>query len=461
MFFISRAAVCLCFLCFYYHADSQSPRIRPIPRDWFKLDPKEDSVAGISLQKARNLLIGRPFQKVIVAVIDNGVDINHRDLKGIIWTNKKEIPGNGIDDDGNGYIDDVHGWNFRGTGNGTIVENEQSASTQFFIAWRNVYDTVDPDSLSILQKQQWEIYQRAKQDYLDKRNSRDPMDSQFVYNIHYNADGLIANGNNKKSYGSPFIKLSVNLSHGTHVAGIIAEQPDLDSGTGGIADHVLIMPIVATTAGGDERDKDIANAIRYAVDNGASIINMSFSKLYSSGKKLVDDAVRYAEEKNVLIVHAAGNDGVNIDSVLHYHYPMPIYENGERAENFISVGWNRPLFDYRLAHPYSDYGKHNVDLFAPGSDIYATVPGGGYDFKSGSSMSAPVVSGVAALLRSYFPSLTAKEVRLILMKSSFKPGQMVNRPQSKEPVPFNSLSVTGSIVNAYNAIRLALGQWGN
>lgn len=215
------------------------------------------------------------------------------------------------------------------------------------------------------------------------------------------------------------------------------------------------MPIVASTATGDERDKDVANAIHYAADNGAKIINISFSKVFSTDKKLLDKAIQYAEKKNVLIIHCAGNDGVNIDSANNYHYPIAIYDNGNKASNFITAGWNRPLFDYRLAHPYSDYGKLNVDLFAPGSDIYSTVPNNGYDFKSGSSMSTPVVTGVAALLLSYFPSLSIEQVKGILIKSTFKPNQMVNRPQTKTQVPFNSLSHSGGILNAYNAVKMA------
>ena len=252
------------------------------------------------------------------------------------------------------------------------------------------------------------------------------------------------------------MKLTPNLSHGTHVAGIIAAQRNNQKGVDGIADNVLIMPILATTASGDERDKDVANAIRYAVNNGAKVINMSFSKPFSPYKKVVDEAIQYAEKRNILIVHAAGNDGKDIDIADNYHYPIAIYENGKKATNFITVGWSRSKFDYRLAHPYSDYGAKNVDLFAPGSDIFSTVLDNSYDFKSASSMSTPIVSGVAALLLSYFPTLSTAQVKDIILKSSFKPEIKVNKPGSKIEVPFLSLSVTGGIVNAYNAVKMAI-----
>ncbi|HEY8733884.1 MAG TPA: S8 family peptidase [Puia sp.] len=427
-------------------------------RDWSYLDPTVDSIAGTSLYKAYEQLKGRVAKTVIVAVIDNGVDIEHEDLKKVIWTNTREIPGNGIDDDHNGYVDDVHGWNFRGARDGTIVENEQAEATHIYAIWKTKYDDVDTSSLTGEERKNWTIYTKAKNLYLEKiKESKDSFELKFAYNIHYNSSALIGDDRAKpeeRYYGSPLIKLSPNLSHGTHVAGIIGARSNNSKGIDGIADHVLIMPLVASTAGGDERDKDVANAIRYAVDNGARVINMSFSKPFSAYKKTVDDAIRYAENKNVLIVHSAGNDGDDNDTA--NHYPIAIYENGKKASNFISVGWNRPLFNYRLAHPYSDYGKRNVDLFAPGSDIFSTVPGNGYDFKSGSSMSAPCVSGIAALLFSYFPSLSAAQVKDILIRSSFKPDIDVNRPGSAIKVKFSSLSVSGGIVNAYNAIVMAM-----
>ncbi len=456
--FKTTPLICLCAI-FSFNNFGQTAKQKTIPKDWFKKDPIADSLAGISLDKAYRLLKGRKSKTVIVAVIDNGVDILHEDLKNVIWTNKKEIPDNGIDDDNNGYVDDVHGWNFRGMKDGTIIENEQASSTQFYLEWKNKYENADTNLLKPEDKNEFAIFIKARKDYLEKINSKDSSDIQFAYNINYNSSKLIANDSSNSSnhfYGSPYFKLAPNLTHGTHVAGIIAAQRNNDKGIDGIADNVLIMPIVGTTAGGDERDKDVANAIYYAVDNGAKIINMSFSKLFSPAKNIVDKAVRYAEKKNVLIVHAAGNDGVDIDSAKNYHYPIAIYDDGSKASNFITVGWNRPLFDYRLAHPYSDYGKLNVDLFAPGSDIFSTVPNNAYDYKSGSSMSTPIVSGVAALLFSYFPLLSVKQVKKILLKSTFKSNQVVNKPQTKTSVRFDSLSVSGGIVNAYTAVKMAI-----
>ena len=452
--------VFFCLILFTFQTiAAQTSSKQPIQRDWYKQDPIDDSIAGISLNKAYELLKGKKATTIIVAVVDNGVDIEHEDLKNVVWTNNKEIPDNGIDDDNNGYIDDIHGWNFRGTVYGTIIEKEQSASTQFYKTWKSKFETVDTNLLSSVEKKNYVIYVRAKKNYLDMQTSKDSIDNLYVYNINYHSYSQIENDDSSdtnKYYGSSKIKLSPSTSHGTHVAGIIAAQRNNNVGIDGIADKVLIMPIVATTVGGDERDKDVANAIHYAVDNGARIINMSFSKLFSSEKKLIDEAINYAEKKNVLIIHAAGNDGVDIDIETNYHYPIALYEDGITASNFITVGWSRALFDYRLAHPYSDYGKLNVDLFAPGSDIYSTVPDNKYDFKSGSSMATPVVTGVAALLLSYFPSLTPKEVKEILIKSSFKPNQLVNKPQTKEQVSFSTLSESGGIISAYNAVKMAI-----
>jgi len=448
--------LCLACLSVCVSVCAQTPA-KQIPEDWFKKDPANDSIVGISLDAACKQLRGRAFRTVVVAVIDNGVDIEHEDLKNIIWTNKNEIAGNGIDDDHNGYTDDIHGWNFRGKKGGMVVENEHAASTQFYLAFRDKFERSDSSHMRRKYKETFGAYMKARKQYLEKQVSKDSGELLFTYNADYNTDLLIDNGDKKSTgYGSPLAKLTKNLNHGTHVAGIIGAQRDNQIGVEGVADHVLIMPLLATTALGDERDKDIARAIRYSVDNGAQIINMSFSKLFSPDKKQVDEAIRYAERKNVLVVHAAGNDGVDIDSVGNFHYPVGIYEDGGRARNFITVGWSRALFDFRLAHPHSGYGKLNVDLFAPGSDIFSTVPGNRYESKSGSSMSAAVVSGVAAILLSYFPQLSAKEVKSILIRSSFVIDQLVNKPGTQTKVPFNTLSVSGGIVNANNAVQIAI-----
>ena len=430
-------------------------------RDWAYRSAGTDSVAGIDLYGAYALLKGRPWRTTVVAVIDNGFDIAHQDLKNVIWTNTGEIPGNGIDDDHNGYVDDMHGWNFRSASDGAVAEKEQTEATRIYAQWKSRYEGVDSTRLTGNQRKQLRLYLAAKRQYSREVSAQaDPADtvySRYAHSLAFSSSEAI--GDNpldprERSYGSPYMKLTPWLSHGTHVAGIIAAERGNGLGVDGIADHVLIMPIVATTATGDERDKDVANAIRYAVANGARIINMSFSKTLSQYKSVVDDAVRYAEEKDVLIVHAAGNDGEDNDS--WPHYPTADYESGGRARNVITVGWSRSKFDERLAHPFSDYGARTVDVFAPGSDIFSTVPGDKYEYKSASSMSAAIVTGVAALLRSYFPRLTAVQAKNIIMSSSFKPTTAVNKPGTKQKVSFRSLSVSGGIVNAHDAVLAAL-----
>ncbi len=395
-----------------------------------------------------------------MAVIDNGFDINHEDLKNVIWTNKKEIPGNQVDDDHNGYVDDVHGWNFRSARDGTVAENEQSETTRIIALGRAKYEAADSTRLSAKDRAGLRGYLRAKKEYLRAINPNmdhsDTGEVRYAKNLDFSSSAVIGDdpmNPSERSYGSPFMNLTPLLTHGTHVAGIIAAQRNNGVGIDGIADNVLIMPIVAATASGDERDKDVANAIRYAVDNGARIINISFGKEFSRDKRVVDDAIRYAEKNDVLIVHAAGNDGEDDDA--WSHYPVADYGGG-RAKNFITVGWSRWKFDERLAHPFSDYGPRTVDVFAPGSEIFSSVPGDKYEKKSGSSMSAPMVTGVAALLLSYFPQLSAVQLKQIIMASSFRPTTIVNKPGTNQKVPFRSLSVSGGIVNAYNAVSAAL-----
>jgi subtilisin family serine protease len=213
------------------------------------------------------------------------------------------------------------------------------------------------------------------------------------------------------------------------------------------------LMMIRAVPDGDERDKDIGNAIRYAVDNGAQIINMSFGKDYSPNKSVVDDAVRYADSRGVLMVHAAGNDGADLNA--SPQFPKPVYLGGDRAQNWIEVGASSWKGGDGLAAEFSNYSRTQVDVFAPGVDILSTVPGNRYDRDSGTSMAAPVVSGLAALIMDYFPNLTATDVKRIIVTSTTRVDQMVVRPGGTDSVSFASLSASGGIVNAYNAIKMA------
>jgi hypothetical protein len=260
-------------------------------------------------------------------------------------------------------------------------------------------------------------------------------------------------------YGNNDVK-GPDAEHGTHVAGIIAASRANDLGMQGIADQVRIMAIRAVP-NGDERDKDVANAIRYAVDNGAKIINMSFGKAYSPQKAYVDEAIRYAESKGVLLIHAAGNDAKNLDKEPNFPNRRLIGAKKE-ASNWLEIGASSWGDEMNFVGDFSNYGKKSVDLFAPGVDIFSTIPGNGYKSNSGTSMAAPVVSGVAALLMSYYPELSVDQVRSILIRSTVKYENLkIKKPGGgaeeapDEMVKFSELSITGGLINAYEALKMA------
>ena len=257
----------------------------------------------------------------------------------------------------------------------------------------------------------------------------------------------------ERAYGNADVT-GPDAKHGTHVAGIIAATRGNGVGVDGVAPAVRIMAVRAVP-NGDERDKDVANAIRYAVDNGANIINMSFGKGYSPRKAAVDEAVRYADAKGVLMVHAAGNDGVDVSREPNFPTDRFAGRAGE-ARTWIEVGASSWQGGGSLAAPFSNYGTPDVDVFAPGVDILSTVPGGAYERQSGTSMAAPVVSGLAALLMSYYPTLTAADVKRIILESATRyTTQSVVKPGGGGRVPFGSLSATGGVVNAYEAVKRA------
>ncbi len=506
------------------------------PENWFNLDYSINKINGVSSERAYNeLLKNKTSKTVIVGVIDSGVDYEHEDLKDVMWTNKKEIPGNGIDDDKNGYVDDIHGWNFLGGKDGKNVDQETIELTRLVRLFKNRFGEKSETEISVNDKKDYQYYQSLKTAYeaefneaqqnnvqiafvqqmlekinvkakeqlkIEKVTSKDlanfkPEDARqkqmlgpvtamlasssdidalllqlkegadyyenkikYNLNLEFNPRDIIGDNYNNQTerfYGNADCN-GPNSLHGTHVSGIIAANRKNNLGIKGVADNVQIMAIRAVPDG-DEHDKDIANAIYYAVDNGATIINMSFGKKYSFNKKVVDDAVKYAESKDVLIVHAAGNEALNIDEVKHF--PCKQFENSaNEAANFIDVGalnWRDSAY---IPASFSNYGKKTVDVFAPGVDIYSTKNGGGYINESGTSMACPVTAGVAAVLRSYYPTLKAKDVKYIIKKSAdtrYKKKKIIlpGDKEEKAKQKFAKLSQTGGIVNLYNAIKLA------
>ncbi|MFM7857927.1 MAG: S8 family serine peptidase [Flammeovirgaceae bacterium] len=257
-------------------------------------------------------------------------------------------------------------------------------------------------------------------------------------------------------YGNPDVK-GPRSNHGTSVAGIIAAVRNNGLGIDGIASDVKIM-VIRTTPMGDERDKDVALAIKYAVENGAHIINMSFGKEFSPQKEMVDAAVRLAEQKNVLIVHGSGNKGLNIDE--QETYPSDRYLDGTEALNWINVGASNLTVDENLAAAFSNFGKAHVDLFAPGENIVSLDSTNTYSMNSGTSLSAPVVTGAAALILSYYPNLTAKELIEVLLHSARRfEKQKVREPslqnEKRAKVKFSELSKSGGILDVVEALNYA------
>lgn len=508
---------------------------QPQPLQWHHLDPKTDSVMGISTERAyRELLKGRKATPVIVAVIDDGIDATHEDLKSVMWTNAKEVAGNGKDDDRNGYVDDVNGWNFIGGKDGQNIQFGQKEETRLVAKLGPRYATADRASLPVAQQAEYDLYRRAKAQYEKKLTELrstygqyTQMEAQFKatinelkqklgvnrldsallhhppiadsmllrrvamfyqpmvqrgfadaddalkgfqkgvsrlknsldygYNLQYDPQSIVGDHPDELTeigYGNADI-IGPDADHGTHVAGIIAADRTNQSGVLGVADHAYIMGI-RTIPSGDERDKDVANAIRYAVDNGAKIINMSFGKDFSPDWRVVDDAIRYADKKGVLLVHGAMNDRNNIDSVASY--PAAKYPDGHDMTNVITVGASSRTNNRELVAIFSNYGQYTVDVFAPGVSIHSTVPGNGYEPGSGTSMATPVVAGIAAVLKSYFPQLTPQDMKRIIMESADPIHTTVYKPGTRQLVDFATLSKTGGIVNLYEAVKLALAQ---
>ncbi|HTQ64889.1 MAG TPA: S8 family serine peptidase [Puia sp.] len=530
--------------CPLIYAQGKSAKTE-LPKGWHLLDKERDGVYGISLDKAYEFIRSKNLKSktVLVAVIDSGVDTLQEDLKDILWTNPKEIPGNGIDDDHNGYVDDIHGWNFIGGKDGSNVKDDSQEEGRVYYKFKEKFEdkNINRSSLSGEDLENYDMWVKAKKKIMGDgpENGVDLVILKRVVNACIKSDSILQLAMGKAEYTgneldtfqatSPDSKTAKSVllylfkenhimdmtnttfltdfkeqadreekkleikeiapkeyrkdivkdneddisdkyygnndimagdpMHGTHVTGIIGAERDNNKGMNGIADNVKIMMIRAVP-NGDEHDKDIALAIRYAVDNGAKVINMSFGKNLSPEKEWVDDAVKYAESKDVLLIHAAGNDAENVDTV--GNFPNPDFKNSTiKAKNWITVGASsdplaEPEFKSYTAS-FSNFGKNEVDVFAPGTRIYSTLPGGNkYGNLDGTSMAAPVVTGVAALILEYYPGLNAEQVKYCIEKSSVQPDKKAKKPGTdNELVNLSDISKTGGIINAYGAIKLA------
>lgn len=491
--------------------------------DWYN-----DHKVGMGTDKALKKLKKETPDTVIVAIIDSGIDIEHEDLQGKIWTNSKEIPGNGIDDDKNGYVDDIHGWNFLGNKNGENQGPARLEVTRIYAKLKPRFENADSTNIAAADQEDYELYLEVKEkvesnleqykqvieqtkqfkeqmlpmlpkmignmigkeDYTEKdlkkwkpedaqgqqmkqvaqallsgELTEEVLDQQIEqiqsmldhhYNVDYDDRSLIGDDYldmNDVDYGNNDVE-GPDALHGTHVGGIVSAVRGNDLGGDGVAPNVKLMSLRAVPDG-DEFDKDVALAIRYAVDNGAKVINASFGKAYSQIPEVVYEALRYAEENDVLFVHAAGNSGENLHEFPNYPANMFPFQDSPFT-NYLSIGASTRVHEEELAARFSNYGQTRVDVFAPGFEIYNTVPDNKYQKLQGTSMAAPMVSGVAALLKGYFPDFTMVEIRQIILDSAEDFSDTDQKiPGGSELVKFGTLSATGGVVNVRAAVELA------
>ena len=532
------SSLILCSVIFATSVIAQTSK-KEAPKGWHLMDKEKSGFYGVSIDKAYDFAKSKNLKSktVIVAVIDSGIDTLHEDLKPILWVNKKEIPNNNIDDDKNGYTDDVHGWNFIGGKDGRNVKENSLEVNRVYHMYKFKYEgkTINENKLNAADLEEYAMWKKAEKKTMGSQeggadvvimkkflantkkadstlkvamgkeiytgteldayttkndaekkakvnllglmkgnNQMEATNKEFITGFEdyvsgeerkqeaktkapFDYRGDIVKDNptdfNDKNYGNKDIMAATSF-HGTHCSGIIGAIRGNGKGVDGVASDVRIMTIRAVPDG-DEHDKDVALAIRYAVDNGAQIISMSFGKDFSPRKDWVDDAVKYAESKDVLLVHAAGNDAKDVDT--DDNFPSALFKDSKyRPNNYITVGASGDPTNGGLTANFSNYGKNEVDVFAPGVQIYSSVPGGNtYGNASGTSMACPLVAGIAALTLQYYPNLSAKQLKYVIEKSAIQPDQKVMKPGSDEKVNLSDLSKTGGIANACEALKLA------
>jgi subtilisin family serine protease len=509
------------------------------PADWPFLQPEKDPFAGVGLYDAYKLLKFRTASPVVVAIIDCPLDYSHEDLAPAIWKNPLEIPENKIDDEKNGFKDDVRGWFFPVSREGVVLQEDQLAEVQMVDLWGSRFANGLPEQSLEQDRKDFILFQKAQKFYSQGKTKADqlkiffsdslaladllsrylmeseepitkeqilswksgseplagavkgvliswldkpgiPKFEAFVRDMKFNFTRHKAQHRskwekqfnpdwkprtftqdhpeipNEKMYGAGFLQNpgDLNTRHGTVVAGVIGARRGNGKGMEGICEQAQILPLGAVPPTGDWREKDVANCIRYAADKGAKIINLSFTKSLPVHLKVLEDAIRYAEGKGVLFVHEAGNQAENRDSVSLF--PMYAYSDGTPVKNWLEVGASTPTANSKLIAPFSAYGPKSVHLFAPGTNIFTCYPGNKYGREKSTSLAAPMVTGIAALIWSYFPKLTAAQIKLVLMESVYKPvGLLVEKPGSRDTVPLSSLCLSGGLVNARNAVWAA------
>jgi len=528
------AAVFLAGFSFTYAQESKDSTIDPKENKdlmtWYHKDFATSKVYGVNTANAYKYLESKGLKPktVVVGVLDSGVQVDHPGLVKNIWSNPNEVPNNGKDDDGNGYIDDVHGWNFIGGKNGDIgIDNMEV--TRVVAKYKPVFEGDDstknkanqakmPEEFAMYMKSK-ELFTKksvdAKQNFqqytmineaipemlkmlggktLTKENIANikPTDQKQAiglqvlnnlaqspafsgkssaeveklmkeeikgaldhfgpmakqYDLNYDPRAEIVGDNyedySEKSYGNNHYQ-GPDAEHGTHVSGIIAGLPQGKEVQYGVASKVAKIMVVRTVPNGDERDKDVANAIRYAVDNGAKVLNMSFGKPVSPGKNVVWDAFKYAEDKGVLLVKAAGNE--NEDVAEHLAYPTNFKNSSDAApfvNNVLVVGASTNR-NNDLRAGFSNYNQKMVNVFAPGEEIYSTVPNNEYSYQQGTSMASPVVAGAAAVLLAYMPNLKPAQIIEALVKTS-------NKSTEND---FGSKSQAGGVIDVKKAAEYA------